>query len=123
MAKLIHIRSKIFFTNPYVVRVEYVDQIDSVAEADYRQLTRSAYKHLHGTWGYSPLLFELIQLDNNFPPYYGVKSVRRAYFCFQDKEDALQFRLSLFVSSIQVHMWPENTKFTIHEVQNNILET
>lgn len=134
MTKKLHTRTKIFFRDPYVVRVEYGGDIpDSDAQASYRKLTRRTYKEIQGTWGYSPLEYEqtharqepqivttagfnganvnlIIQslFDNGF--------VLRGYFCFKDEMDALQFRLSIDTTSRQVKMWPERW-FTIHELE------
>jgi len=139
MTKLLHSRSKIFFPNPYVVRVEYLsNQPEYVIEADYRRVTRRAYKLIQGTWGYSPLDTDVIQIKNDHghtsPPgsnhFNGMsqhqimtslfdpdwQTVYRGYCCFKDELDALQFRLSIDTRAIQVVMWPKNIVFTIHEV-------
>jgi len=138
MTKLLHSRSKIFFPNPYVVRMEYLcNRPDEVLEAEYRKVTRRAYKLIQGTWGYSQLEHDVIQVKNDHghtaPPganhFNGMsqqqiiatlfdpdwQSVRRAYCCFKDEMDALQFRLSIEARAIQVVMWPAGTLFTIHE--------
>jgi hypothetical protein len=136
--KLLHSRSKIFFPNPHVVRVDYSGRPDAVVDAEYRKLTRTAYKLLQGTWGWSPLGHEHIQVKNDhghlYPPgprhFDGMSQtkmldslfnpdwqiVRRGYVCFKDELDLLQFRLTIDTKSIRVVMWPENTEFTIHEV-------
>ena len=130
--KLVHTRTKIFFPNPYVVRVEYSKEIpDTQAEANFRNTVRNTYRLIQGTWGHSSLH---IEWDEKFtiPPnvlnliQIGINQQRvimaqtnetalRGYFCFEDESDALQFRLSINVTAIQVKMWPERW-FTIHEV-------
>jgi hypothetical protein len=138
MTKLIHTRSKIFFANPYVVRVEYGkdESLDS-ASADYRKLTRRAYKIIQGTWGFCNIEYEQVKTknDNNNPAPPGIGHfngmnnnqilaslfdsdyvhVLRGYFCFQNELDVLQFRLMIDTKAIQVHMWPDKRLFTIHE--------
>jgi len=137
--RLLHLQSKIFFPNPYVVRVEYLgNQPESAIEVDYRRVTRNAYKLIQGTWGYSPLDHEVVQVKNDHghiaPPgsshFNGMSStqivvslldpdwqtVRRGYLCFKDELDALQFRLSIDTRAIQVVMWPNKITFTIHEI-------
>lgn len=108
-----------------MVRIEYPgDEFISmeIALADYRKITRQAYKLLKGTWGYCSLEYEQIKLkkvestptlSSLFDP--DTKIVMRGYVCFADELDALQFRLSISTSSQQVKMWPERW-FTIHEM-------
>lgn len=140
MTRLLHSRSKIFFTNPYVVRMEYLMtyQSSDMIEADYRKVTRNAYKLIRGTWGYSALDYEVIKVKDDYeqanPPgaqhFNGMShqqmiaslfdpdwvNVMRGYICFKHEEDALQFRLTIDARARQVVMWPEKTLFTIHEV-------
>lgn len=108
------------------------------AMGEYRKLTRRAYRLLQGTWGYTPLGLEGtkikddhkhpappgpghfqgmspgVALSSLFDPDYQTRI--RGYACFKDELDALQFRLTLDTSSIQVRMWPEKLRFTVHEV-------
>jgi hypothetical protein len=105
--------------------------------AEYRKLTRQAYKLLKGTWGYCPLQEEQVkikdefkdnalQISNHFAGMTPIQQIAilfnsdyqhilRGYLCFSDELDALQFRLSISTNAIQVSMWPERW-FTIHEV-------
>lgn len=137
--KKLHTRTKIFFPNPYVVRVEYpADMMIEKAEAEYRKIIRSTYKLIQGTWGFCQLEQELVKVKNEFnhpappgspahlagmvptlvvvslfnPDY---QNLTRGYLCFKDELDALQFRLTISADSMQVVMWPERW-FTIHEV-------
>ena len=134
MTRKLHTRTKIFFSDPYVVRVEYGGDIpDSDARARYRKLTRRTYEEIQGTWGYSTLEYEQTNVRNEpqeitTPGLSGVnvnlviqslfdnRIVLRGYFVFKDKMDALQFRLSIDTPSRQVKMWPERW-FTIHEIE------
>lgn len=132
--KKIHTNSKIFFPDPYVVRVEYSDDTSfDDASKKYREIVRRAYKVIQGTWGYSALVYENVKVPeqrNNqalanvngmnqqilhsiFDTDYLV--IPRGYVCFREEADALQFRLSIDTTSRQVHMWPATAKFTIHE--------
>ena len=136
--KLLHTRTKIFFPDPYVVRMEYSHEISmDQAEADYRKVTRNAYRLIHGTWGYSKLEYEQVQVKDEHghraPPgpahFNGMNQqqvlsslfntdwahVMRGYLCFKDELDALQFRLSIDTRAMQVNMWPTRW-FTIHEM-------
>ena len=134
MGKRLHTNTKIFFPNPYMVRVEFPIVPAEEANAEYRKILRYAYKSLKGTWGYSTLEFETWQTEPQDPepdpaptpvtvlaniisaPYNpGHMSVLRGYICFEEEIDALQFRLSLSAKSRQVTMWPKR-EFTIHEV-------
>lgn len=125
--KRLHTRTKIFFPDPYVVRVQYGSDIAfDQAELKYRTLTKRVYKEIKGTWGYSKLEYE--QISQNTPTtqsnignivvyssFIDSMFAYRGYFVFEDEMDALQFRLSLDTSAVHVKMWPE-TWFTIHEV-------
>lgn len=120
MAKLLHTNSNIFFEDPYMVRVEYkenpVPTGQTPGELDYSNIVKKTRSTIQGTWGYSPLKFEVSsELLNNtgfaMPPL-------RGYFCFKDEIDALQFRLTVSAESVRVFMWPRR-KFTIYEVTNN----
>jgi hypothetical protein len=137
MIKRLHTRTKIFFQDPYVVRLEYQGIAASQAPADYRKLTRLTHKLIQGTWGFSTLEFELVHIKNghNHPVSPGPslfngmsqnqiisslfdsdwQHILRAYICFKDEMDALQFRLSIDTSVVQVKIWPQRW-FTIHEV-------
>jgi hypothetical protein len=120
----IHTNTKIFFPDPYVVRLEYPDDTVESATVDFMKVRRRAYKNITGTWGHSILQVELVEqpTDENLSPpspltFYlhdNKKFVPRAYFCFKDELDVLQFKLSVDARAIQVHMWP-SLKFTIHE--------
>lgn len=133
ITKLLHTRTKIFFSNPYVVRIEYKDnQSESDIRTDYRKITRNAYKLITGTWGYSELEHEFITPRSPNPALLAGSNgtsmnqvlwalsddsifVYRGYFCFKDELDALQFRLTIDTRAIQVKMWP-TLWFTIHEI-------
>jgi hypothetical protein len=102
------------------------------AAANYRKLTRKAYKLFTGTWGYCQLEYEMIKLptetassmavlmnginQNHLAPIFAsdYESKLRGYLCFADALDAMQFRLSISENALQVFMWPERW-FTIHE--------
>lgn len=131
--RALHTNSKIFFPDPYVVRVEYDGILfDNETDARYRKLLRQTYKLIKGTWGHSPLIFETLQNSESDPAAQtqpltqqqimtaifssDFRSVKRGYLCFEDELDALQFRLSIDVTAMQVVMWPKQTLFTIHEL-------
>jgi len=126
--RLLHTRTKIFFPDPYVVRLEYGDVPRFDAESDYRKVIHNAYRLIGGTWGYSNLEYEMTQIKSEAPVVSGIfngvnitsldnswEHLPRCYFCFKDELDALQFRLSISTRAIQVRIWPERW-FTIHEV-------
>lgn len=138
MTKLLHTFSKINFANPYVIRVEYsVTAPDEEVERKYRASMKIAYRSICGTWGYSQLINEHIQIknDHNHPAgpgpvhYTGMTQTqimgsildpdwsmaKRGYICFKDEEDALYFRLSIDTAAIRVSLWPAKALFTIHE--------
>lgn len=134
MKRLLHTNSKIFFNNPYVLRIELGEASFEEARREYRTIIRSAYKRLQGTWGHSAPTAEHVRVKFDHPKqkypnqYEGMtqnemmnaimnpdwKMMQRAYLCFANEEDALQFRLSCTKTCLHVSMWPE-TIFTIHE--------
>lgn len=134
MTKRLHTQTKIFFSNPYVVRLEFSGQtVESVGD-EFRKICRRAYKCIGGTWGHSKLEYENVSTGGEPPPPLhvigpngiaqvniaalfntGMEMIPRAYFCFKDELDVLQFKLSVDARAIQVKMWPERW-FTIHEV-------
>jgi len=131
--KHLRTKSKIFFPDPYVVRVEYGSEYtEATAYDEYKKLTRLTYKTIQGTWGYSDLQYEVVRAKGNNPspaitPAHNAGLIintmgddfqvrYRGYFCFKDEIDALQFRLSLSTIALQVYLIPQKTLFTIHEV-------
>lgn len=139
MIKRYHGNTKIFFPNPYVLRVSLSrDMTDAQAETKLGELRRRTHRLIRGTWGYSSVSTETVQVKNDHghptPPgpwhYAGmspnlviVPSIvpdfsfeKRVYFCFKDEADALQFKLSLDSNAVHVHMWPSELRFVIHEV-------
>jgi hypothetical protein len=121
MTRRLHTRSKIFFNNPYVVRVEYTNGpafIEAAFENHYRKLCKKIYLLIGGTWGHSPLINDVFAEDD-----LSIKYTVRGYFVFQDKSDALQFKLSCDITNIRVFMWPSKIDFTIHEfVEDSTLQ-
>lgn len=121
----IHSNSKLFFPDPFVVRVEYPvpgDYDENIR--NFQKLTRTVYKLIKGTWGYC--LPETEQVDGFSDSYKKSGDITflslfndeykemRGYFAFKNEMDALQFRLLIDASSVHVKMWPAR-KFTIHE--------
>ena len=120
MSTRIHTNSKIFFSDPYVVRVDFESEAGYLGSIEhtneFRKLKSKTYKLIQGTWGWSHPEYEIIE-DGSLGKGHWSPSVGllRSYFCFKDEIDALQFRLMLENKAKQVYMWPER-KFTIHEV-------
>jgi hypothetical protein len=117
MKRLLHTRAKIFFPEPYVVRVDY-EVIPGGKDVDalHRALTRQTYKTMQCSWGHSTVHHEMtrnVDLLSLFNPDFTTRFC--AYFCFKDDIDALQFRLKLTEKAIHVSMWPAQ-EFTIHEI-------
>lgn len=142
-AKLLYTNSKIFFSNPTVIRVEY--SLDHLSEEEiykaHRKIHRATYKVIQGTWGYSGLRQEEIMLSKeentnvmqkiiggfhpgqvHFISSTNYRYVKRGYFCFQDELDVLQFRLTVDTKAIKVDMWPD-ISFTIHELSESAVLT
>lgn len=124
--KKIHTESKLFFSNPTVVRVKFPDEAYSLATLKLSEITRKTYKLIHGTWGHTKVFTEFVGTKREsaftitlpggsvtLPPTEFPDMALRAYFAFKDEVDALQFLL-YFENAKIVTMWPRKT-FTIHE--------
>lgn len=121
MTKKIHTKSKIFFPNPYVVRVQFPPNMNyDDAERKFGIFCRRTYREITGTWGHSKLEIEQIGgleeviLSGATVLTLAPNLVLRGYFVFKDEMDALQFMLSIDADFLQVNIWPERW-FTIHE--------
>ena len=121
MTRRLHTLSKIFFDNPYVVRVEYTGGpigINDAFEKHYNSLCKKIYTLMEGTWGHSPLICDVFTEDD-----LSIRFTVRGYFIFKDEMDALQFRLSCDITNVRLLMWPSKLKFTIHEfVEDSTLQ-
>ena len=127
ITRKIHVFSKICIKQPYVFRVQYLDESTAdEANSKHRKLHRNMYKNIQSTWGYSTVRDEDIPSNEaerlitshhhlNYQTS-NVKHVRRGYFFFTDELDGMQFMLSS--NAIKLSMWPGNLLFTIHEVIN-----
>ncbi len=125
MKSKLHIASKMFLQNPYVVRVRHPECPNelNIRLGEFRKMLKTAKTQIADTWGYSNLTFEVIKSDsvravafngqamNFFIP----SSECHSYWVFTNELDALQFRLSIGENALQMHMWPTNIKFTITE--------
>src|SRR5512147_1828777 len=106
----IHTNTKIFFSNPFVLRLDYPEQTLESCRAEYSRTCRKAYKLLQGTWGHTSLEVEQTGQEveitiHGFTPGWAVPVfVPRGYFCFKDEEDLLQFMLSVDTRSVRCHM-------------------
>lgn len=138
MSKLIHTNSSIFFSNPYVLRLDFPDKTYDTALREYLKNNRKAYRLMGGTWGHTTLEMEMVRFKHDHetlnapgPGFFGAmltpavisslldpdfKQIPRGYLCFADELDALQYRLTVEANAIHVLMWPTDRKFTIHEV-------
>ncbi len=109
MTRKLHTRTKIFFPDAYVIRVDHPEigwTHASGYPSSFNVIRHRAYKLIGGTWGYTTPNFEFLS-DQNV--------VSRSYWCFRDEEDALQFRLMIGNNTTRVYLWPEKF-FTIHEI-------
>ena len=90
----------------------------------YRKMIKMARQNIQGTWGYSSAIYEPRYTPSEYKTLVAGQQLSllfegstalRAYFCFEDETDALQFRLAINESAIRVFMWPATTEFTITE--------
>lgn len=107
MKKKLHVKTKIFFPNPYVFRVKWVGIPDAEVEELYRKFCRKIYRTVQGTWGHSELRVFITE-NSNF--------AYESYIVFQEEMDVLQVKLMCAENLVSVKMWP-SLYFTIHEVE------
>src|SRR5271165_4189356 len=113
MSRKIHPKTKIFFKDPYVVRIDHNDRdgiyIPAETNPYFRELKTKTYKLVKGTWGYSLPQFEKGPNDklDLLASLFTSNMVLRSYWCFEDELDALQFRLMIGEPATHVHVWPE----------------
>ena len=66
MKHKIHIASRMFLSDPYVVRVRHPESIsyDNQNLSQFRQLLRTAKLMIRDTWGYSNPVFEIVKSEH-----------------------------------------------------------
>jgi hypothetical protein len=122
----LHIASRMFLTDPYVVRVRHPESVsyDNQNLSEFRKMLKIAKAQITDTWGYSNPVFEIIKTDGEPGVIFtGITTTQwftpttecHSYWVFTNELDALQFRLSVGENALQMHMWPNNVKFTITE--------
>lgn len=117
LVKRLHTNSPIFFENPYVLRVEFPSDVDlTTLTMNFGRINRKTYTIVGDTWGYSSIVLEYTRKAKYADPDFMESMRHRAYVCFKDELDALQYRLVLGEKAQKVLIWPTNTRFTIHEV-------
>ena len=129
MKSKIHIASRMFLKDPYVVRVSHPECPNSfnISLGEFRKMLKIAKLQITDTWGYSNPRFEIIKSDAmqavafNGQQMHWLNPVEEchSYWVFTNDLDALQFRLAVGENALQMHMWPKNIKFTITEYYND----
>lgn len=131
MTYKLHIASKMFLINPYVVRVRHPESIsyDNQNLSEFRRLLKTAKLMIRDTWGYSNPIFESVKTDGEeFSLFGSIKYTVpliecHSYWVFTNELDALRFRLSVGENALQMHMWPTSIKYTITEYFEDINKT
>ena len=127
-----HFQSRMFLSNPYVVRIKHPGSTHvDMKLNDFIKYRTIAKKQVTATWGYSDPVFEVVKsvhepaislLGHNLfgPNAAFIVPIEEchSYWVFTDESDALQFRLSAG-ESVHMHMWPSKIKFTIYEYDTN----
>lgn len=126
----IHTASKMFLTNPYVVRVKHPESVspDNQNLSVFRNLLKAAKLTINDTWGYTNPTFEIIKTNGDeislgYLTYKLPVSVFHSYWVFTNELDALQFRLTAGENASRVHMWPTKLKYTIVEYFKDMSDT
>ena len=116
MRREIILNSKIFFPNPYVIRMIHQESDDSLGFSRVLMKARKLYNGV--TWAYSSKPeYESkssgeVTSTSPWASSYVVELV--SYWAFVDHQDALQFLLSIGDRAKQVTIWPSTVKFTIY---------
>jgi hypothetical protein len=127
MTYKIHIKSRMFLHNPYVVRVTHTDCTHANMNlAEFMKFRKKAKQEIKATWGYTDPAVETVKTNNtetlNIFGHISTYNVPiekcHSYWVFTDEADALQFRLTAG-ESINMHMWPHKILFTIYEYDKN----
>jgi len=119
----IHQNSKLLIIDPYVVRLKHSDGHIGLDYSAFRKTLKLAKEMCLKTWAYSNPEYEERALSkeeaNTLGLFAGMNwhTELASYWAFTDREDALQFRLTLGESAKQVHIWPSNIAYTIFEME------
>jgi hypothetical protein len=123
MTYKLHIASRMFLTDPYVVRVKHPESVSYENQNlnEFRKMLKLAKAQITDTWGYSNPIFEIVKTAGEVVVLFGTISIDvpveecHSYWVFTNEMDALQFRLTVGENALQMHMWPKNIKYTIYE--------
>jgi len=124
MKQKMHFASKMFISNPYVVRVEYMKGTGADMDiTEFRKILKKERSLMQATWGYTDPVWEKVSVNEESNPvvvganftWYVPELYLRSYWVFSDDMDALHFRLSVGETAKQMHIWPKNYKFTMIE--------
>ena len=125
----LHIASKMFLKDPYIVRIVHPEStMVNLDLSKFRQLLKTAKSIIGDSWGYSNPEFEVIKtVESTVVTSAGVSSFSfsvpeyecHSYWVFTNEMDALQFRLTAGDNAKQMHIWPKKIKFTITEYYND----
>jgi len=127
MTVKMHLQSRMFLSNPYVVRIKHPESTQTDMKlGEFFKYLKIAKKQVKATWGYSNPIIEIIKSDyEQTLSLFGTNVTYNmpieechSYWVFTDEADALQFRLAAG-ESIHMHMWPSTIKFTIYEYDTN----
>ena len=129
MRQKLHISSRMFLKDPYVVRVTHPESPNEsdMNLGEFRKMLRTAKLTIADTWGYSNPAFEVTKSDtqqmlvngNTRVWHMPVTFECHSYWVFTNELDALHFRLSVGENALQMHMWPTKIKYTITEYYND----
>jgi len=106
--KKIHVKTKIFFKDPYVIKVVF-DRNRDTHISEFQSMVSTIRRLKGDTWGYIPPELEIVN-PTTFE--FNLSS----YWVFKDKMDAATFMLKYGDISTHVHMWRASLGFTIHEM-------
>lgn len=113
--KKVHVKTKIFFKDPYVIKVIFnIHQADHISQ--FQSMVSSVRKSKGDTWGYIPPEMEVINPET-------FEFNLSSYWVFKDKMDAASFMLKYGDISTHIHMWRASLAFTIHEMTDEIVNS
>jgi hypothetical protein len=125
-----HINSRMFISNPYVIRVTHPEctSPENMRLGEFRKMLKTAKSQITDTGGYSNPEFEIIKsnitTNISLQKFWDAPSVQcHSYWVFTNELDALQFTLSVGENALKMHIWPTNVKYTITEYIEDTDET
>lgn len=125
----LHVATKLFIKNPYMICVDHeqTEYSGHVNLHGFRRQLKHTKSIMNATWGYTSPEWKTIESPPPSGPLinvlkgchianpFAINMRLISYWAFSDEQDALQFLLGQNSESKRIYMWPSNLKFNITE--------